>query len=100
MLVRSEGLTTVIELARAFSIMVRRQQAGRLDEWLAAAKETTLADFADGLGRGLAAIRTALSLPWSTGPVEGQISRLKTIKRTMCGRAAFDLLHHLGLQAA
>ncbi len=100
LLVRSKGLTRVIELARAFSIMVRRQQANRLDDWLAAAKETALAGFADGLVRDLAAIRTALSLPWSTGPVEGQISRLKTIKRTMCGRAKFDLLRHRVLEAA
>ncbi|MBP2295261.1 transposase [Azospirillum rugosum] len=100
LLASSEGLTTVIELARAFSTMVRRQQAGRLDGWLAAARETALAGFADGLVRDLAAIRTALSLPWSTGPVEGQISRLKTIKRTMCGRAKFDLLRHRVLEAA
>lgn len=48
--------------------------------------------FAGGLKRDLAAVRAALSLPWSTGPVEGQISRLKTIKRTMDGRGGFDLL--------
>ncbi|MBP2230417.1 transposase [Azospirillum agricola] len=100
LLIRSEGLTRAIELARAFSTMVRRQQAGRLDEWLAAAKETALAGFADGLARDLAAIRTALSLPWSTGPVEGKISRLKTIKRTMCGRAKFDLLRQRVLEVA
>ena len=99
LLIRSEGLTRVIELARVFSTMVRRQQAGRL-EWLAVAKETALAGFADGLARDLAAVRTALSLPWSTGPVEEQISRLKTIKQTMCGRAKFDLLRHRVLEAA
>jgi hypothetical protein len=37
---------------------------------------------------------------WSTGPEKGQISRLKTIKRTMCGRAGFDLLRHRVLEAA
>ena len=77
-----------------------RFKADRLDSWLAAAKETALAGFADGLARDLAAIRRALSVPWSTGPVEGQISRLKTIKRTMCGRATFDLLRHRVLKAA
>ncbi len=56
--------------------------------------------FAGGLTRDLAAVRAALSLPWSTGPVEGQISRLKTIKRTMCGRAGFELLRQRILQAA
>ena len=80
--------------------MVRCRQADRLDGWLAAAKGSALAGFASGLVRDLAAVRAALSLPWSTGPVEGQISRLKTIKRTMCGRAGFELLRHRVLQAA
>jgi transposase len=80
--------------------MVRRQQADRLDRWLATVKGSALAGFADGLRRDLDAIRAALSLPWSTGPVEGQISYLKTIKRTMCGRAKFDLLRHRILEAA
>jgi transposase len=80
--------------------MVRSKQADQLDRWLAAAKGSALAGFADGLARDLAAIRAALSLPWSTGPVEGQISHLKTIKRTMCGRAKCDLLRHRVLEAA
>ena len=96
----SPELGRIIELARAFNGMVRYQQAERVDSWLAAAKDSALAGFADGLVRDLAAIRTALSLPWSTGPVEGQISYLKTIKRTMSDRAKFDLLRHRVLQAA
>lgn len=56
--------------------------------------------FANGLKRDLAAVRAALSLPWSTGPVEGQISRVKTIKRMMNGRSGFDLLRHRVLEAA
>jgi transposase len=93
-------LGPVVTLARDFRTMVREQQADRLDGWLIAAKGTALAGFAEGLKRDLAAVRAALSLPWSTGPVEGQISRLKTIKRTMCGRAGFDLLRHRVLEAA
>ena len=96
----SSELGRIIDLARTFSAMVRYQQAERLDAWLAAAKDTALTGFADGLVRDLAAIRAALSLPWSTGPVEGQISHLKTIKRSMCGRAKFDLLQHRVLEAA
>ena len=42
----------------------------------------------------------ALALPWSTSPVEGQINRLKTIKRQMYGRAGFDLLRRRILAAA
>ena len=40
----------------------------------------------------LDAVRNALLLPWSNGQVEGQINRLKLIKRQMYGRAGFDLL--------
>ena len=96
----SSELARIISLARAFSAMVRRQRADGLDPWLVAAKETALAGFANGIARDRAAIRAALSLPWSTGPVEGQISHLKTIKRSMCGRAKFDLLRHRVLEAA
>lgn len=96
----SPELEGVISLAREFSSIVRRQQADRLDGWLDAAKESALAGFAGGLTRDLAAVRAALSLPWSTGPVEGQISRLKMIKRAMCGRAGFELLRRRILQAA
>jgi transposase len=74
--------------------------ADRLDGWLAAAKGSALAGFADALARDLDAVRAALTLPWSTGPVEGQISRLKTLKRAMCGRAGFELLRRRVLLAA
>ena len=100
LIARSPELDGLISLAREFRSMVRCRQADRLDGWLAAAKGSALAGFAGGLVRDLAAVRAALSLPWSTGPVEGQISRLKTIKRTMCGRAGFELLRHRVLQAA
>src|SRR4051812_4755410 len=96
----SAELAHLIALARAFRAIIREQQEERLDDWLVAAEKTAFAGFAAGLRRDLAAVRSALSLPWSTGPVEGQICRLKTIKRTMCGRAGFDLLRHRVLEAA
>jgi transposase len=96
----SAELAHLIALAREFRAMVREQQEERLDDWLVAAEKTAFAGFVGGLRRDLAAVRAALSLPWSTGPVEGQICRLKTIKRTMCGRAGFDLLRHRVLEAA
>jgi transposase len=100
LIANSPDLVPVIEVAREFRAMVRRKEAGKLDDWLTAAQETALAGFVGGLKRDLAAVRAALSLPWSTGPVEGQISRLKTIKRSMYGRAGFDLLRHRVLEAA
>ena len=96
----SAELAHLIALAREFRAMVRKQQEERLDDWLVAAERTAFAGFVGGLRRDLAAVRAGLSLPWSTGPVEGQICRLKTIKRTMCGRAGFDLLRHRILEAA
>jgi transposase len=97
LLAASADLARVVDLARRFRAMVRDRQEPALDPWLSAAKGTALAGFADGLARDLAAVRAALSLPWSTGPADGQIRHLKTIKRTMPGRAGFDLLRPLGL---
>ena len=96
----SAELAHLIDLAREFRAMIRKQQEERLDDWLVAAEKTAFAGFVGGLRRDLAAVRAALSLSWSTGPVEGQICHLKTIKRTMCGRAGFDLLRHRVLEAA
>jgi transposase len=96
----SAKVARIIELARSFGGMVREKRNEALDSWIAAARSTALAGFANGLTRDLAAVRAALSSPWSTSPVEGQISRLKTIKRTMYGRARLDLLRHRVLAAA
>ena len=48
--------------------------------------------FARGLFSDFQAVKNALTLPWSNGQVEGQINKLKTIKRQMYGRAGFNLL--------
>jgi transposase len=100
LLAGAPDLVPMILLAREFRAMVREKQADKLDQCLMAAQATPLAEFAGGLQRDLAAVRAGVSLPWSTGPLEGQISRLKTIKRTMCGRAGFDLLRHRVLDTA
>jgi transposase len=75
---------------------VREQRAADLDNWIlrAAATETPreLRRFAQGLLQDEGAVRAALSLPWSNGQVEGQVNRLKLIKRTMYGRGGFELL--------
>ncbi len=51
-----------------------------------------LKNFTEGLQQDQAAVQAALLLPWSNGQVEGQINRLKLIKRQMYGRANLDLL--------
>ena len=74
-----------------------------LNAWLADARTSgirALETFAAGLEQDGAAIRAALTTPWSSGQAEGQITRLKLIKRQMYGRASFDLLRRRVLLAA
>ena len=87
-------------LARRLATMIRGRDDADLDGWLAAARESELDTLAQGLARDLAAVRAAITERWSTSPVEGQISRLKTIKRQMYGRAGYDLLRQRVLATA
>ena len=93
-------LAEAADLAVAFAAMVRDKDGSRLDGWLDAAAASGLAPFVRGLRQDLPAVRAALALAWSTSPVEGQINRLKTIKRQMYGRAGFELLRRRVLLAA
>jgi transposase len=75
--------------------MVRKRQPERLRPWLDAAQASDFAELrslATGMERDYAAVEAGLRLPYSTGPVEGNINRLKLIKRSGYGRAGFDLL--------
>ena len=86
---------SVYILAQDFIRMVRERTSEALTGWIARAAASCIAElgsFANRLQRDLAAVTAGLSLPWSNGQVEGQINRLKLIKRTMYGRASFDLL--------
>jgi transposase len=67
----------------------------QLDEWIEQALRSgieALKNFAQGLRQDYDTVKAALTEKWSNGPVEGQINRLKTIKRRMYGRAGFKLL--------
>ena len=69
--------------------------ADQLDTWLERAAASCLQafkSFANGLQADYDAVKAGITLPWSTGPVEGQINRLKMLKRQMFGRANIDLL--------
>ena len=79
--------------------MVRHRQAAKLDIWLAKARSSLLRRFADSITRDYPAVFAALSLPWSNGPTEGHINRLKCLKRQMYGRAKLDLLRQRLLAA-
>jgi transposase len=94
------ALAMAADLARQFAAMIRGGDAGGLDTWLAAARASPLAAFAEGIARDLAAVRAAITEVWSTSPVEGHINRLKMIKRQMYGRAHYDLLRKRVLAAA
>ena len=105
--------SAVANLARRFTALVRASGVGRaaapgrdaaaeLDTWITTAKACTapaIATFASGLD-GDAAVRYALTKPWSSGQAEGQINRLKLIKRQCYGRAGLDLLQRRMVLAA
>jgi transposase len=83
-------------VAREFAAIVRERRIGAWDDWLAKVKRPgvprELRGFADGLIEDEAAVKGALSQEWSNGQTEGQINRLKLLKRQMYGRAGFELL--------
>jgi transposase len=83
------------QLVLAFEKMMRERQVEGLDGWLAQAKASGVRElrrFAVGLSQDYAAVRAAFEYEWSQGQVEGQVNRLKQLKRQMYGRANFDLL--------
>ena len=93
---------TAHALAQSFRQMVRERNDAGLDTWSEAVEASRLAElqsFAAGLRRDEAAVRAGLALPWSQGQVEGQVNRLKLIKRSGYGRAKFDLLRQRVLAA-
>ncbi len=90
------------EQAISFRAMVRKQKHGNLNAWLDEARTsgiTTLQTFAKGLEQDREAVRASLETPYSNGQTEGQVNRLKTLKRQMYGRANFDLLRQRVLLA-
>ncbi len=89
---RSPEIAHCADLAREFFRIIRRRDATAWPSWKNSAKNSPLANFAKHLGQDEAAFLAALQHPWSNGPVEGHVHRLKLIKRSMYGRANFDLL--------
>lgn len=93
----------VYGLAQQFVSMVNERKAERLSTWLRDCQIsgiTELVNFAQGLEKEGSALHAALTLPYSNGPVEGKINKLKFIKRSMYGRAGFPLLRQKVLKAA
>jgi transposase len=75
--------------------MLKGRVADELSSWLEQAGDAAIAElvrFAAGIRHDQAAVQAGICLPYSNGLLEGQINRLKTIKRSMYGRACFELL--------
>ncbi|HEY6406657.1 MAG TPA: transposase [Ktedonobacteraceae bacterium] len=91
----SPHLETTYQLVETFLHMVRERTGEQLDVWLAAVEASHLEafeSFVTGVRQDKNAVFAGLTLPWSNGPLEGNVNRLKLIKRSMYGRAEIDLL--------
>lgn len=96
-------LAEAAELCRQFASVLKGHDVSSLEAWVQLADEPAILPevgrFAAVLRQDWAAVVEAVRLPWSQGQVEGQINRLKLIKRQMYGRASFDLLRQRVLHA-
>jgi transposase len=91
------------ELALSFAEVVKERRADGLRGWLIDAQRSGVAEFvsfANGITSDFQAVRAALEYEWSQGQVEGQVHRLKLVKRQMYGRGKLDLLRARVLRAA
>jgi transposase len=99
----SPTLQAVHRLGQTFQQIVQQQESARFDQWLVEAEQSMvveLKEFAARLRQDYGAVVAALEYPWSNGQVEGQVNKLKLIKRQMYGRAKLDLLKARMLQAS
>ena len=91
----SETAETIYQLVQEFLQMVRKLEGERLETWLTAVAASHIEDlqrFANGLERDKAAVLMGLTHFHNNGQTEGQVTRMKLIKRMMYGRAGFALL--------
>ena len=80
------------EIIAGFQVMIRKKTLADLEPWLVRARASLVASFANGVLKDRAAVTAAITLPWSNGQTEGQITKLKFVKRQMYGRGKLDLL--------
>jgi transposase len=102
-LAASPELAAVAASVRAFAVIMNERRGRKLLEpWMTAAVATgepALKSFVTGLRADQEAVTDGLSLPWSSGAVEGHVNRIKMLKRQMYGRANPDLLRRRVLLA-
>jgi transposase len=95
-------IATTIAFTERFTTIVRERQGDALPQWLADAQASAIREigqFAVKIRKDEAAVRAGCTLVWSNGQTEGQVTRLKLLKRQMYGRAKFDLLRQRALAA-
>ena len=98
----SPTLKRTYDLVADFMQMVRKREGHRLDAWLeqvAASDLPELQSFAAGVEKDKAAVKAGVTWSINNGQVEGQVTKLKLIKRTMYGKAGFPLLRQRVLHA-
>jgi transposase len=98
-----DHIESACQLSQDFAYLLRERQGTQLDAWIervTASGIDELQRFAAGLLADEAAVRAGLAMAWSNGQTEGQVNRLKLVKRQMYGRANFDLLRQRVLHAA
>jgi transposase len=89
------GIPNLVEartLVERFQTMLRQRLVADLDPWIARASVSLIGSFANGIIKDKDAVRAAITESWSNGQTEGQITKLKLVKRQMYGRAKLDLL--------
>jgi len=92
---RSAELVSARQLAQHFLRLVRERRGRELEEWVTEVHKTgppELRGFSRNLRHDWDAVYAGLTERWSSGPVEGNVNKLKVAKRQMFGRARFDLL--------
>jgi len=92
-------LHVVHALAAEFQQMLRKKDVNTLAPWLASATASELRPLAVGFEHDRDAVLAAICFDWSNGQTEGQVNRLTLVKRTMYGRAGFELLRRRVLAA-
>jgi transposase len=91
------------ELIQEFTTLLREREGERFEAWLDRVEKqgvSELQSFANGLKKDYDAVKAGLTLSWSNGQTEGQVHRLKLIKRQMYGRGSFTLLRKRVLHRA
>ncbi len=89
---RLPDLVEARDVVEGFHNMLRRKSKNDLEAWIDHAARSLFASFANGVIRDRAAVQNAIPSKWSNSQTEGQITKLKLIKRQLYGRGKLDLL--------